>query len=220
MILTRKIIDREIFLNNWLDELGTLLAEIEDNVVVNPDISIESCKSLLESIAKNILSRLDVTYNEQAIKKLDVHVLLKDASNKLAENVVHGEYELITRFISVVHRMGEIRNERGDISHGRTFPKKTRSTPHFAASIKSFTDGFASHLLTLFFTIDLSYSAAIKYADNIQFNEYLDENNPIEGLSYSKALFDQDFVVYEENLAAFKADLEEEAVVEAKVDVE
>jgi hypothetical protein len=189
-----------------------LLAEIEDNIEINPDISIESCKSLLESIAKNILLRLDVTYSEQQVKKLDVHVLLKHAANQLAEKNTEGEYELISRLTSVVHHIAEIRNARGDISHGRTLPKEVRSTVHFAKTIKSLTDGFASYLLYLFLSIDLQYKEPMQYEDNPDYNNLLDEANPLAGISFSKAFFDQDFVAYEEGLESYKSELDSASV--------
>lgn len=203
MFLTREIIDKHSTKNLWLNELKTLIAEIEDNTKNNPDISIESCKSLLEAIAKNILLRMDATYNEQQIKKLDVHVLLKQVGTKLSEKNIRGEYDLISRLNSVVHRIAEIRNERGDISHGRTLPKSVRSSEHFARTIKSITDGFASYLLHLFFEIDLSYKKPIRYEDNTDFNNQLDESNPLSGVSYSKALFHQDYVAYVEDLETY-----------------
>ncbi len=212
MILTRGLIDKNITPNEWLSELETLLAEIEDNIEINPDISIESCKSLLESIAKNILLRLDATYSEQQVKKLDVHVLLKQAGNKLAEKNTEGEYELISRLTSVVHHIAEIRNARGDISHGRALPKEVRSTIHFAKTIKSLTDGFASYLLYLFLSIDLQYKEPMQYEDNPDFNYQLDEANPLAGISFSKALFDQDFVAYEEGLESYKSELDSASV--------
>ena len=40
----------------------------------------------------------------------------------------------------------------------------------------------------------------MEYQDNPEFNEWLDNENPIGDLSYSKALFDQDQVAYEQEL--------------------
>lgn len=211
MQLTRAIIEMHVDANEWLSEIETLLSEIENNIESEPDISIESCKSLLESIAKNILLRLDVTYSEQQVKKLDVHVLLKQAGNKLAEKNTEGEYELISRLTSVVHHIAEIRNARGDISHGRTLPKEIRSSAHFGKTIKSLTDGFASYLLYLFLSIDLRYKEPMQYEDNPDFNYQLDEDNPLAVICYSKALFDQDFVAYEEALELYKSNLATES---------
>jgi hypothetical protein len=40
----------------------------------------------------------------------------------------------------------------------------------------------------------------LEYEDHPEFNEWLDNENPIANLSYSKALFDQDQVAYEQEL--------------------
>ncbi|MFA5923151.1 MAG: abortive infection family protein [Methylococcaceae bacterium] len=208
MLLTRNIIDINISANEWLSEYETLLLEIEVNIENEPDISIESCKSLLESIAKNILKRLDSTYSEKKASDTDVHVLLKNAKEKLLEKILDSEDDLIKRLISVVQRITELRNERGDISHGKTLPKKTRSSVQLAKTIKSFTDAFASYLLHLFLSIDLLYQEPLRYEENPDFNQFLDEINPMTGgLLYSKALFHQDLTSYEEELETYKSDL-------------
>ncbi len=200
MHLTRKIIDKHIINNQWLSEFETLLAEIETNIETEPDISIESCKSLLESIAKNILLRLEGGYDEKKVNGENTHVLFQEAGNALTGKKPKNEQVAIEKFISVAQHLAKIRNERGDISHGKIYPKKPRSSINFAETIKSFTDGFASYLLCLFFEIDLSYKEPMQYEDNTNFNKSLDEELPIVGIKYSKALFEQDFTDYKERL--------------------
>lgn len=206
MQLTRAIIEKHIDTNEWLGEFETLLAEIEANIEFEPDISIESCKSLLESIAKNILIRLDVSHSVRETNKKDVQVLLKDAKERLLQLTSESEDVFLTRYVSVVHGIAELRNERGDVSHGRHLPKKSRSSVPLAKSIKAFTDGFASYLLYLLFSIDLSYQEPIRYEDYPDFNNSLDETYPLEVISYSKALYHQDFVAYQEALENYKAE--------------
>lgn len=211
MDLTRSIVNLNIEKNEWLNELETLLSEIEANIENEPDISIESCKSLLESIARNILSRLDPTYDEKSTRGIDPTALLKNAKDRLLEKSSENEEVLIVRLTSVVQVINELRNQRGDIAHGRNLPKKMRSSIQLAQAIKSFTDGFASYLLYLYFSIDLTYTEPIKYEDNPDFNDYLDEENPIKGIvKYSKAFFDQDHVAYESELEEFRGDLSSE----------
>jgi len=211
MDLTRSIVNQYIQENEWLQELETLLQEIETNIEKEPDISIESCKSLFESIARNILSRLDPTYSEKLTKNLDPTALLKNAKDRLLERSIENEENLIIRLTSVVQIINDLRNQRGDIAHGRNLPKKVRSSIQLAQAIKSFTDGFASYLLYLYFSIDLTYTEPIRYEDNPDFNDYLDEENPIKGIvKYSKAFFDQDSVAYENELEEFRGDLSSE----------
>lgn len=217
MNLTRNIIYSNISSNGWLDEFETLLNEIETNVETEPDITIESCKSLLELVAKNILSRLDPAHDERSANNKEAHVLLRDAKDKLFEKSVENEDALVHRFSSVVQVINEIRNERGDISHGKHLPKKVKSSTQLAKSIVAFTDGFASYLLYIFFSLDLSYQELISYEDNTAFNDILDDTYPIKGISYSKALFEQDYVAYEEALEDFLADLKSKELNAATV---
>jgi hypothetical protein len=201
----------KLFIFHSLEELYTLVMEIEDNIDDKPDISIESSKSLLESISKNILTRLDSSkYTVETTKTTPVDTLLELAKGLLSEKIVDGEYTLISKLIKAVTVINNVRNQRGDISHGKILPKKTKSSIHFARSIAIFTDSFAYYLLCLFLSIDLSYQEGLKYDDNPNFNNFLDEANPIVGIIYSKALFDQDPVSYEEELRDYQSDIESE----------
>lgn len=210
MILTRDVIALNLAKNEWISEFETLLLAIEANVESEPDIAIESCKSLLESIAKTILNKLDATYNDKKANDTAVHTLLGNAKQLLLENVSENQEAIITRFTSSVQAINDVRNASGDISHGKKLPKEKRSSVQFAKTIKSFTDSFASYLLYLFLSIDFSYQEPPKYEDNQEFNEKLDEANPIgERLLYSKALFDQDFLVYEDLLDSYNQNKEQ-----------
>lgn len=206
MQLTRAIIEKHIESKEWLSEFETLLAEIESNIESEPDISIESCKSLLEQIAKNILFRLDAAHDVRASNNKEAHVLLREAKNQLIVKAIENEDSILHRMSSVVQVINEIRNERGDVSHGKHLPKMARSSVQLAKSISAFTDGLASYLLYLFFTIDLSYQEPIRYEDYPDFNNSLDESYQLEGISYSRALFDQDYVAYQEALENHKAE--------------
>jgi hypothetical protein len=206
MILTREIVEKYIDANEWLGALETLLAEIEANIESEPDISIESCKSLLESIAKNILLRLDTSLNERSVNDLEIPRLLKEARIKLSERA-DCESTLIERYSSVLQYVAELRNSRGEISHGKPLPKSERSNVQTAQSIKSFTDGFASYLLHLLLSIEPPLPEEIPYEDNPDFNASLDETYPLGIVSYSKALYEQDYVAYEEELENFRSEL-------------
>lgn len=162
------------------------------------------------------MKNLDTTYNEQEIKKMDVAPLFKKAMLKLADFDEGIEIDFIHRSHSLIQNFGEIRNARGDISHGKSAPKEIFSTPKFSKLVAQMTEGIVSYILEHYFAIDLSYKQEIKYEDNEDFNQWLDEENPIGVLSYSKALFDQDNVSYNEQLLNYKAEQEEIPVLEVK----
>ena len=94
--------------------------------------------------------------------------------------------------------LGEVRNNRGDISHGRLSPKEEVSTPELARLVFDMTKAFLTYILNIFFAVKRKQIAEeTKYEDNEEFNNYLDEQNELEGkLSYIRALFDQDNLSY------------------------
>ena len=192
-----------------------ILEKIEKNASKNPDICIESCKSLIEGISKTILKALDNTFNEKDVNKQNVMPIFKDAVKKLAEHDENIEEDFINRAGSLVHLFGTIRNERGDISHGKLAPKQILSTPEFSKLCVNITEGVSYYMIKSFFDIDLSYKQPLKYDDNSEFNQELDEENSLDYISYSKALFDQDLTLYEELLDSFneKNELEDEYLV-------
>ena len=60
------------------------------------------------------------------------------------------------------------------------------------------TDNMLYYVLHSFSKVSLIKE--LEYEDNLEFNEWLDNENPLANLSYSKALFDQDQVAYEQEL--------------------
>jgi len=187
-----------------------VIDKIEKNVSYAPDICIESCKSLIEGTCKTILTVIDVTFDvKEAEKKgIKVQVLFKSAVNKLSERSDDIETEFASRIGPLIKLMGEMRNKRGDISHGKAVPKEVESKASFSRFVLQITEGIVLYLLRVFFSIDFSYRKVIDYEENVLFNQMLDEMEPLEGLSYSRALFDQDETAYTEQLAEFNAEEE------------
>ena len=182
---------------------------IEEKIQSHPDICIESCKSLIECISKTIIKTLDNTATDADLKKMDVMPLFKRSANKLAEFDPTLEIDFINRTGTLVENFGKIRNDRGDISHGRAAPKTDYSSPEFSALAARVTEALASYVLEHFFRLQLPDKTEIEYEDNPDFNEMLDTSNPIGSLSFSKALFDQDKVSYCEQLLDYRAEQEE-----------
>ncbi|MDX6527928.1 MAG: hypothetical protein QOH41_218 [Blastocatellia bacterium] len=195
---------------------------IEQKIQSHPDICIESCKSLIEGVSKTIIKRLDVTATDGELNKIDVMPLFKRAANKLAEYDEELELDFINRTASLIHNFGEIRNKRGDISHGRAAPKTTYSSPQFSNLVARVTEALAFYVLDHFFRLQLPDETEVKYEDNFDFNEMLDTANPMGSLSFSKALFDQDNVYYCEQLLDYQAEQEEtleETIFEGEPDI-
>ncbi|MFD1259040.1 type I restriction endonuclease subunit R [Entomomonas asaccharolytica] len=211
MELTRKAIKEHLNDHDWLLELEEYFSIIDEKIETSPDIAIEACKSLLEAIAKNILFRLSATYKDDTSIKLPT--LFNNATQSLCEKNDETEKDFVKRINQLIHFIGEIRNDRGIICHGRVLPLEAKSTIALAKSIKSITDGIASYYIEHFCVIDLEYKDLIEYEDNEEFNNYLDEENPIENskILYSKALYDYDYDAYYQELLDYQNEKQAES---------
>ena len=203
MPLTRNIIDKHEDTHEYFEYYKSIIQKIEDNQASNPDISIESCKSLIEGISKSILMRLNKSMTENKVNDYDAHAIFKECCNYLGHKQPL-EREFTLQGFNLVKRIAELRNERGDISHGKLSPKSVLSAKESAHMIMGITDSLVHYLLVHFFKIDFSSQEDIKYEEHEDFNLYLDENYPELDISYSMALFEQDPVAYEEQLRDYK----------------
>ena len=211
MTLTQQLLNRLPPRFDDFEYDQVIVGKITENQSANPDIAIESCKSLVEGLSKSILKHTDKSYRDSQRPTEELAPLFKKAVNALADRGANIEEQFTKAVGNFIHQLGSIRNERGDISHGKSAPKLISSTPHFATLVVQATDGLTSFLLHELFALDLSDFDPLEYDDSSAFNGYLDELCPmVGGLSYSRALFDQDVVAYEEQLKDFMADREQE----------
>lgn len=208
MQLTRQTIDAYSTKFPEFQYYHKILDKIDENAVEMPDVSIESCKSLVEGISKTILIKLKVPYSEKDRNADTPRDLWKKVLDNLPVSTSY-DSEFVSRTCALVTRITEIRNKRGDISHGRPSPKEIESDVRLSGFIAQVTDSLVSYLLETYFSLDLSYLEKINYEDEIEFNQSLDDIYPIDGvISYSKALYDQDQVSYEEQLLNYKSQRE------------
>lgn len=194
---TRKIIlsNKENF-PHFVYYLG-ILDKIEENVDVMPDVAIESCKSLFEGISKTILDTLKESYVDKGRSADSPDNLVKKAVDKLS---TYSAIDLVFTHgvCGFVKRMSDVRNERGDISHGKAAPKKLSSDMQLSNMVAHTTDGMTHYILSIFFNAELPDFSEIEYDSNTEFNGFLDDENELGGVKYSKALFDQDPISYKE----------------------
>jgi hypothetical protein len=150
---------REIIINNRAKHehfryYVSIIEIIETNINTNPDVSIESCKSLVEGLSKSILKQLDNTYSNTEIDGLNFQQLFKRAMLKLAENHSAIEIDFINQANKLIVTLGEIRNKRGDISHGKLAPKFVFSSSKYAELIMKMTESVIYYILEHFFAIE------------------------------------------------------------------
>lgn len=205
----RRIIDEHKLAFPEFQYYYRIIDVIEENIEKMPDVSIESSKALVEGMSKTILNKLKVSYRDGGDRSDTPRDLLK----KVLENIpltAPCDPEFITRTCELISRMTEIRNKRGDISHGRASPKIEASDANLAEYIAQVTEATLCYLLTIYFTADLTYLEEVKHEDNPDFNQSLDEEYPLDTMvSYSKALFDQDPIAYKEQLSEYLSYKEE-----------
>ena len=88
--------------------------------------------------------------------------------------------------------LGELRNARGDISHGRAVPKELESDRSLSRLAISVTEAIGRYMLASFFAIRPAGLPVVSYEGNEAFNEFLDQRYPLQGKPlYSLALFQQ-----------------------------
>ena len=105
---------------NWIREhinkmpsfnyLDNHISTIEDTVETNPDLCVEVCKSVIESICKTILTNLNIDYDANG----KFQALVKQTLNSILTTECYKEQtsELVRRIASVTQQLGEIRMER------------------------------------------------------------------------------------------------------------
>ena len=213
---TISIISLNIEKYSHFEEYFKIIEVIQHNENVNPDICIESCKALVEGISKTILIDLDNTKTRENIDKDDLPKIFKNAMRVLSDNCNDIEGDFASKFSVIIQVIGEIRNKRGDISHGRMAPKYIFSSSKLASTVMNMTDTMLEYILEHYFSIEISTNNLIYESDKLKnYNEWLDNSIefPIKKAKYSKLLFENDYDEYEtrykdEFLGSVELDLE------------
>ncbi|MDU9049266.1 MAG: abortive infection family protein [Candidatus Electrothrix sp. Rat3] len=183
------------------------LSLIETYIEEKPDISIETCKALIEGIsilALYLLNQEPINSHNNA----NFQDLFKRALSELQKERGYSDFDMVKRLGSVVHYLGTIRSSHGDICHGRASLKDQVNDADFAELIIGITDNLCTYMLR---RLDHLSVKEVLYEDNPEFNDSLDEEHPMPGkILYSKALFDQEFKTYEIQLGDFILESEQE----------
>jgi hypothetical protein len=209
-----------------------IIEKAERNLEPHPDIAIECCLSLIQGISKTIILNLDKTADPQKLDKDNnecrVHNQFKRAAELLKANDTIYETAFTGSCSGLASKIADLRNARGDISHGRAVPKILQSDMELARLVMEITDSLLRYTLASFFAINLEKQAKeleemekhiqeeeanlIKYKDNPEFNDLLDEEYRLDGkLLYSQALYELYYEDYEIRLQTF---LDEQALLD------
>lgn len=212
----RELIERHSDENSEFRYYIKHIDEAEANEIAHPDITIECCASLFQGVSKTIVARLDPPENAKAFADGSVQSQVRAALKCLAVGDDIIEIDFPRRAESLVQIVGELRNQRGDISHGRAVPKELQSDRSLARLVLNLTEPIVRYMLASFFALQPERPFVQPYDDNGAFNDYLDEETVLPGkLSYSRALYDQypeDYMLrmkeYTDEQEAMSADLD------------
>ncbi|MFO1524491.1 MAG: abortive infection family protein [Turneriella sp.] len=191
------------------------LTIIEDNVITNPTLCVETCKALIEGVCKTILINRNIVFSET----IKFHALVGDTIAVVirTDDTSRSDImELGRRIAAVAHKLGEIRNSSGFVSHGMDVlnPRLTETLAKFASRV---TDTIAGFILNCYGNNRAANpDHRIHYEDCTAFNEYFDELNPLNigvvTISASAALFEQDPEVYKETYFSYLENMATQAV--------
>lgn len=199
---------------------NSLLDIIDNYKEEKPDITIETCKSLIEGISKLILHVVKQEPIQNLDKSNNLQDLFKSALFELDNKHEYFNDEFVKRTGSMIHVLGEIRNKQGDICHGRASVKEQINCEHFAEMVAGITEVLCVYILKKFDEIS---ETVIKYEDYEQYNDWLDESVesfPILTASYSKVLFDYDKDFYNSNYTdVFLPSIEKDKVEEKEINI-
>ncbi len=205
---SRELIAQYSSEHQWLQELERLLTHIDQQSDQCGDTLIECSKSFIEAIAKNAIIKLNPNEKIKDINEAKLGDLFKKTRKAICEHssieklMPISEVEL---FFSALNQwmlfIGKIRNDIGEVSHGKILPKSYSIDLNMAQIFSEIIDRFAYIILSMLLEIDLSYLQNYRYENFPDFNEYLDDQYELpNGLSYSRALFEQDYDAYSEEL--------------------
>jgi hypothetical protein len=208
-----------------------MMKKAEQHLKSQPDICIEICKSLIEGVSKTIILHYEPEIELKKLNSMDMSPLTKKACQFLRQDINVIEDEFVRRVSSTVEFLGSLRNERGDISHGKQVPKPASSNDKLSTVIFQVTSGLLIYMLDGFFdaktqarlatavvqpTQDEEEGGApdlpvVEYDANPDFNSSLDQQYPYEGkLSYSFGLFSLYYEDYVIGLEEYQDSLESE----------
>lgn len=188
----REIIERHSEENSEFRYYIPIIEKAERNEVDHPDITIECCASLFQGISKTIVKRLDPAAFERDFENETLQKQVKLAFRCLAAGDDAVELAFPVAAENLVRVVGTLRNQRGDISHGRAVPKELQSDRSLARLVLNVAEPIMRYMLATFFALQPQRAIIPPYADNEVFNAYLDELHPLPGKPiYSRALYDQ-----------------------------
>ncbi|CBN55257.1 MULTISPECIES: abortive infection family protein [Kamptonema] len=186
-------------------------------------VSLDCCNSLLQSICKTIITQIDPSIEGKSLNKgakSETNNLICEAAKLLQKNDDVYERDFISKLSQIGKHINELRNARGDLSHGKHIPKELLNDQDLSRLLREITESLSRYLISSFISFELEKKSKedikieedrIRYEESPEFNEFLDEEYPLDGkLLYSQALYTLYYEDYEIRLQVF---LDEQAML-------
>lgn len=188
-------------------------------------VSLDCCNSLLQSICKTIIIQVNPQVEEKSLSRggpSQTENLVTQAAKLIQKNDDVFERNFIQKVSQVGKHINELRNARGDLSHGKRIPKALINDQDLSRLLKEITESIARYLISSFFSFELEKTKEepeveedrIEYEDNQDFNDLLDDEYPLDGkLLYSQALYSlyyEDYAIQRQAYLDEQKSLEEE----------
>ena len=182
-------------------------------------VSLDCCNSLLQSICKTIITQADPKMEFEILDKgssSTTNSLVSRAAKLLQKNDDMYEKGFISEVTKLARCIADLRNSRGDVSHGRRIPKELVNDQDLSRLLREITESLSRYLISSFFSFELERSKEdiemeedlIRYEDNPELNDFLDEEYPYNGkLLYSQGLYK---LYYEDYLIQLQEFLDEQ----------
>lgn len=170
------------------------ITEAVNLVNTRPDRSIENCKALFEGLSRSLILRLDKESDRKMFNRMPFEQQVTRAVVQL-QRIETTTPSPISNLEPFVQMLQGIRNERGDVSHGRPAPKHDYSEQRLAEYILETTETYLKYMLLVFYDSpgiirESTELQTIRYEDHPKFNDWLDEENGPRGeFLYSECLF-------------------------------
>lgn len=178
-------------------------------------VSSDCCNSLLQSICKTIITQISST-EIGSVDSMRTDQLIKKTATLLQKNDDLHERNFVSQLGKIGIYINDIRNSRGELSHGRCIPKELINDQDLSRLLREITESLSRYLISSFFSFQLEQLQEdseveedfIKYEDNPEFNDFLDEEYPYAGkLLYSQGLYK---LYYEDYLIQLQEFLDEQ----------
>ena len=180
-------------------------------------ICVENSKSLLESIGKEICQTKNIVLDADST----VNGIIKQAFKALGYSSNNHSLKISSALATIAQCLGELRNEIGTTSHGRTLQELERQGEAIDDMTKEFLLGATELISCLLINLFEKESAnpvkesIVLYEDSEEFNQYWDEafgEFEMGEYSYtaSEVLYNMDYEAYMVELEAFNNNQVEE----------